>query len=259
MTAFPYRLSVLTHAAGGETLALALAAFEEHSDPAPTDVLVVVDGPEFGYVTEALECRFGGAQITIHTSPRQEGFCAATRRAWALAAAGPGPQHVAWLEHDFELTRDVPWVDLAAVLDANPQLSQMALMRQAVNAAEKAAGGLFESRPGEYEPRIARCSTCNGSGDWGTDDPEGYEPEGCPGCGGDGAGETWHEHSAYVMTTNPSLMRRSFMQAHPWPDYAFNCEGLFGLDLAAAGFSAGVYGDGSPWCSHVGVRSGVGY
>lgn len=238
MTDFSYRLVVLTHAAGGGTLADALAAFEEHASPAPVEVLVVVDGPEFGYVAEALKGRWQDAVlVVIHPAAKQGGFCAATRRAWALAAQGPGPLHVFYLEHDFLLTRGVHLADLAVALDMNPRLAQMALMRNAVNEQEKAAGGLFESRRDEYQEKLAAFPV--------PDHPRGPL-------------QGWLEHRSY-LTTNPSLMRRSFMQEHSWPAYDSECEGRFGIDLVQAGYSFGVWGVGEPWCAHAGVRSGYGY
>ena len=46
-------------------------------------------------------------------------------------------------------------------------------------------------------------------------------------------------------------MRRSFMAEHPWPDHAEFCEGKFGLELLAQGFSGGVFGDGSVYVHHL--------
>lgn len=141
--------------------------------------------------------------------------------------------HVLWLENDFTLLRNVDLREIAAVLDSNTELSQMSLMRDAVNEAEKLAGGLFESRPGEYEHRTTVMD-------------EGHTVE-------------WMLQRSYVITTNPALMRRQFMADNPWPDYPSNCEGKFGFDVRARGFAAGVWGDGSPWCRHTGTRTGRGY
>lgn len=250
MTDFSYRLVCLTHAAGGDTLPDALAAFEEHARPAPVEVVVVVDGPEFGYVTEALTGRFQNGSVQVHADHEQRGFCEATRRAWILGGEErwPNPPFVFYLEHDFLLTRTVYLGELAIVLNADPQLAQLALMRDAVNEQEIGAGGLFESRPGQYTRRSMNLRT-------------GYVrkrpvPSGiCLSINDLG----WLEHRAY-LTTNPSLMRRSFMQEHPWPaEYVDQCEGRFGIDLVAQGFSFGVWGTGEPWCTHAGVRKGFGY
>lgn len=240
---FAYRLCVLTHAAAAVTLAPTLEAFEAHSSPAPAEVLVVVDGPEFGYVSEALDGRFPDARVTIHTCPVQQGFCAATNRAWVHAAGGPGPLYVVYLEGDFVLTRDVDWRDLAAVLDANPQLAQMALVRNAVNDGEIRAGGLVESRPGQFHERETPS--------WKTVGTAPYEMAAPP--------HRWLEEREF-FTTNPSIMRRSFMQENPWVyDGRPFCEGRYGIGLREEGFSFGFWGCGEVWCEHVGVRSGTGY
>jgi hypothetical protein len=201
-----YTLLVLTHGKS-PTLDGTLASFLEHVLPAPTESLVVCDGP-------------GPGQSLSET---QLGFCEATRRAWAIAAEAP-TSHVFWLEHDFRFDRDVDLAELAAVLDVDRELAQMALLRQPVNEAERAAGGLVESRPGQFELQ-------------------------------DGL---WMRQRSF-FTTNPSLMRTTFMLGNPWPAYPDQCEGRFGIDLIERGYAFGMWGAGEPWVSHFGVRDGFGY
>jgi hypothetical protein len=183
--------------------------------PEPSLVLAFHDGAGYAYMP------FGG-QFRVVAGASQRGFCGATRELWAGAAAG-WCDYVFYLEHDFEFLRPVDLTQLAVVLDANPALAQMALMRDAVNAEEKAAGGLYESRPGQYAKR-----------------------------------DGWLEHSAY-LTTNPSLMSAEFMRRNPWPDYPDRCEGRFGIDLLDAGYRFGAWGTGEPWVRHIGERTGFGY
>lgn len=250
-----YRLVVLTHGDHRADLAATLASFAAAVTPTPSSVHLRADRAAWlnrdwleayaGVLGCPISCDFGDAP----------GFCASTRRAWqAAVSAAFIPElhnaerraveatytHVFWLEHDFLITRMVNLDELALVLDREPKLAQMALMRDAVNAEEKAAGGLFESRPGQYEPRMTK-----GESYWLDTDRITKMHE-------------WLEHRAY-LTTNPSLMRRDFMAAHPWPDYPERCEGRFGIDLVSAGYTFGVWGRGEPWCSHVGVRTGDGY
>lgn len=217
-----YRLIVLTHGRS-ETLQATLDSFYEHVSPAPIDGFMVCDG-----CSPPLSWPY---RYTI-PSPRA-GFCGACRIGW-YEAAWPDVDFVFWLEHDFTFERDVQLYDVADVLDADPMLAQMALMRDAVNEQEKAAGGLYESRAGEYEMR------------WGNPTP------------GDEWAPQWLEHRSY-FTTNPSLMRREFMAENPWPTYPSECEGRFGIDLLERGYSFGVWGDGEPWVAHAGVRTGFGY
>lgn len=296
-----YRLVVLTHR-NAEPLPTTIRSFADHVSPRPSSVLLRWDRPTVldpagmaAGIREYLAC---AVYSDWHTAA---GFCESSKRAWAIAVSGmgiPHPlaeeaayEHVFWLEHDFVFTRNVDLRDLAAVLDTNqgstvavPEhmpgnpsstgltgykttvggLAQMALMRNAVNNQEKAAGGLFESRPGQYMARGTACSGCGGELAWVTTTPPGYSGWACTTLGGCShpplaPAPVWLEHRSY-FTTNPSLMRRAFMAEHPWPDYPDQCEGRFGIDLIQAGYSFGVWGDGSPWVEHIGAaRTGFGY
>lgn len=219
-----YRLVVLTHGDHGDVLRRTLASFHEHVTPKPWDYVCVRDG--------------GGALPPINPDGQtwrgavlkpQQGFCGATRAAWR-AAVLPGADYVFWLEHDFVFVRDVDVRVLAAILDTNPHLAQLALMRQAVNGAEKDAGGLFQFHEarGAYDIRVTA------------------------------EGHTWLEHDI-CLTTNPSLMRREFMAEHPWPDYHDQCEGRFSGDLRQAGYRFGHWGSGEVAVEHIGRRDGFGY
>jgi hypothetical protein len=213
-----YRLVVLTHGPDFSYLERTLASFEEHVTPEPIERFLVVDGehapaPEVG-VWERI------------VLGKQYGFCKATGAAW-LCGANPGAEFCFYLEHDFEFLRPVDLEPMAHLLKPPSQLAQMALMRDAVNETEKAAGGLFESRPGQYE----RQDTFEG---------------------------VWQRHRSY-FTTNPSLMRTEFMRDHSWPLYPEQCEGRFGIDLIRLGFSFGVWGNGESWVRHIGQRTGKGY
>lgn len=221
-----YRLVVLTHGDAPQ-LEPCLESFREMVTPQPTSRHAFVDGDGALPPVEPLgpfEGWAGGKQL---------GFCGNCELAWLGAALADGHEHVFWLENDFVFTRPLDLQPLAAVLDANPMLAQMALMRNAVSDVEIAAGGLVESRPGEYEQRFSGAET-------------------------GAAAHPWFEHRSY-LTTNPSLMRRGFMAANPWPDYTSECEGRFGIDLVARGYSFGVWGSGEPWVDHVGERVGHGY
>lgn len=224
-----YRLIVITH--GGEETAGQLAdtihSFYQHVTPAPVDKVLVEDGPpkpSWCWADERLSTGWSGPH----------GFCVATSAGWAAGAACHDVDFVYWLEHDFIHLRPVNLEALAAPLAADPMLAQMQMMRDAVNEAERAAGGLYESRPGQYLPRDERINF------------------------GGIYGPSWLEHTSY-LTTNPCLMRRDFMAAHPWPEYESECEGRFGIDLVAAGYRFGVWGGGEPWVKHVGSRTGFGY
>lgn len=214
-----YRLCLLTH---GDALTLdrTIESFAAMVTPRPADLVCVVDG-EGGRLPpiEPLG-QWGGIFLS-----EQRGFCGATAALWQQASKD-GPEHIFYLENDFEIVRPVDLARLAEILDADPALSQLTLMRDAVNDRERRAGGLFESYEGakRWEQH-----------DWGL------------------------IQSDYVMTTNPSLMRRAFMWENPWPEHEEECEGKFGIELREKGYRGAVYGDGSPWCRHIGVRTGKGY
>lgn len=177
------------------------------------------------------------AEVLIHHDTGRAGFCAATAALWTKAAASDY-DYVLWLEHDFLLTRPVDLRDLAVLLDSHvidgrPNMSlgdyplavaQMALMRDAYSDEEKAAGGLFELRRADFQAM-----------------PNGWlrQP---------------------YFTTNPSLMRRDFMAANPFPDDGEpHCEGRFSIALREQCWSFGTWGDGSVYVNHIGRRDGSGH
>ena len=231
MSRFRYRVACLTHG-GEEPLAETLESFEEWVTPAPLDWIIAQDGPGYWTIPE----HFSG--YAGQPWAGQVGFCEATRRLWQMASKSreinygergqaffipDPPEFIFWLEHDFIFTRALDLGPLAQALTADPTLAQMALMRTPVNEQELRAGGLYESRPGEYTQE-----------------------------------DSFLRQRSY-FTTNPSLMTTAFMRENPWPVYPEECEGRFGLDLVEHGYSFGVWGSGEPWCEHIGTRTGHGY
>jgi hypothetical protein len=232
-----YRMAVLTHGGNG-TPAEAIDSFLMKLTHWPTDILIYGDGPEAGGPVQRAYRLATDHELPALTyvGDKQVGFCDATAILWNLASQTPRasdplklPDHVLWVEHDFRLRRMLDPQPLAAVLAhhalyGDAQVCQMSLMRNAVNDIEKAAGGLYESRPGHYQD-------------------EGR----------------WLSHRAY-FTTNPAMMTVEFMLREHFPgDGGRACEGRFSIDLFERGYRAGVWGDGSPWVEHVGHRNGFGY
>ena len=226
-----YRLAVLTHGRHDERPAV--EAFLAHASPEPAVVDVFRDAAP------------------------QRGFCQATARLWAISAAG-AEDYVFWLEQDFRLCRAVDLRELAAVLDEtnrpltdlerpiygwaeyrHGRLAQIALLRDAYSDEEKAAGGLFELRRDDFTPMTGYRD------DFDIDDGMGAEYV------------QWLRMPWF--TTNPSLMRRDFMAAHPFEPDEPHCEGKFGISLAEEGFEFGTWGSGEVFCRHVGARDGFGY
>lgn len=212
-----------------------LDSFVRRVRPQPTEVFVYDDGRQTGvedlvragelhplhFVRVAPAKKFGRAKPV--------GFCRATAACFEYVADSP---HDWWfhLEDDFEFLRSVDLTDLAHVLSLETHVVQMALMRDAVNEIEKAAGGLYESRRDEY---LAR---------------------------GMATSNAWLEHRSY-FTTNPSLMRASLARKLPWPADQDQCEGRFTDLIRRASETAtfGAWGTGTPWVRHIGERNGFGY
>lgn len=168
--------------------------------------------------------------------PRQ-GFGGAVRACWAHLDQHSTVDYVFHFEADFTFNHQVDLGELAAVLDTRPHLVQMALVRQACNDDERAAGGLLALHPRAYK---AACDT---------------------------AGRLWMEHRLF-WTTNPSLYHRSMCRL-PWPD-APQSEGRFSLNLLEQGLPGvpfdevrfGYWGrpEDGPWVQHIGAeRAGHGY
>lgn len=228
-----YLLAILTHG-DQATLDRTIHSFTDKVRPDPARVIVLADGS----ANIRASVRQGWS---IRFDPQAQGFCGATRALWdwAVAAAESADvPFVFWLEHDFTFLRPLDLTDLAEPLLEEEGLCQMQLMRNAVSREEIAAGGLYESRPGEYTPKRTEPFPTGSA----------YDPDN---------DLRWLEHRSY-FTTNPSLMRTAWMDKNR-PPVTPECEGHFGIDLVRRGFTFGVWGSGEPWVDHIGVRTGFGY
>lgn len=167
-------------------------------------------------------------------APRQ-GFGGAIRAAWRYIDEQVGNDdgdYIFHLEDDFLFSRPVDVYDLATVLEHRPMLTQLALRRQPWNEEERAAGGIVELHPDDYEEHRLVIG---------------------------GRERVWLEHSRH-FTTNPSLYRRS-LTWRDWPEGA-DSEGRFGIALKTEGRTFGYWGSrtSGEWVEHIGhERVGVGY
>ncbi len=214
-------MAVLTHGNNAKLLKHTIRSFDEQVSPPPAARFVYQDGPcalppLAPYAWNAL------------TGRRPQGFCMATRRLWTWMSEETEEEfeYVFWLEHDYKFLRSVDVKRMAAILDEDDSLAQVALMRGAGNDGEREAGGL-------YEQMLER----------------GYRIE---------ERHDYFRHRGF-FTTNPSLMSRQFMSENPWPDYSSECEGKFGINLKEDGFWFAFMGAGEPWVDHRGSRTGFGY
>ena len=213
-----YALVVITHGEA-KTLPATVESFYEYVSPLPSVRLAVIDGPGNAPPIDA----FGCWEVTQHE--RQLGFCEAVNTGWLAAkkaVAAHDLDYVFWLENDFRFFLPINLERVAAVLAENRELAQMAFMRQAVNDAEKAAGGIVASRPGQFT------------------DMDG-----------------WLKQDQF-WTTNPSLIPARVVLSTMWPQGP-HCEGKFGFILRDYKYSFGFWGSGETWVTHIGHRDGHGY
>lgn len=166
-------------------------------------------------------------------TPGRSGFGGAIRNAWDhlnRTAEDDQCRYVFHLEDDFVIERNVDLSAMAACLQVFPHLVQLALRRQPWNDEERAAGGIVESHPNDYQDRRR------------------------------GIDIRWLEHRRF-FTTNPSLYRRSLCW-RGWPD-GDHSEGLFTHELLEDPDTRfGFWGarNSGEWVTHIGTeRAGTGY
>lgn len=230
MSSFRYLLTMTT-SGRRECFDRTVDSFSRMVFPAPAAIYIWDDGRKTGVQQDLSDTPLHAPDVRVEGTRRAKGFCEATAQCWD--AADSAYASVPWafhLEDDFEIVRAIDLEEIAHVMSLEPNLKQMALMRDAVNERERLAGGLVLSRPGEFTRM------------------------------GAGGGTTWLRHRSY-WTTNPSLFRTRFAHEFPWPRREQHCEGIFTHELLAAMPQAvfGAWGVGDAWCHHIGVRAGSGY
>lgn len=173
-----------------------------------------------------LSDRFPHFVVRQHPEGRQ-GFGGAIRAAWSMLAETTEP-FVFHLEDDFTFNRPVDLEAVARLLRSDISLAQVALRRQPWNAEERAAGGIVESHPDDFDEHTSHCGQ-------------------------------YLTHRRF-FTTNPCLYRRSIM-FEGWPEGA-NSEGHFTHQLLASGYRFAYWGsrDSGEAVTHIGdERAGTGY
>lgn len=186
--------------------------------------LILDDSGDYEFLEEIRD-EYPGWEVRAVDYSGPAGYNAAMQRVWAEAE---NHDHVVFLEEDFRFERKVRFTTLANVLDLDPDLVQVALLRQPWFSNEIQAGGLIPAlvQQGHMFIRTAIGLT----------------------------------HRAY-FTTNPCIFRgRDWVKNHPWPtgdgsEYAFT-RMIFDHDRAA---HAMYLGQGEIWVTHVGEREGFGY
>jgi hypothetical protein len=128
-----------------------------------------------------------------------------------------------WFEDDFKLLQDIDLGDLAAIMEAHPEIAQVCMKRQPVWHGELAEGTVF--------------------------------------CGDDFTQRDGFVESSHYWTCNPSLMPMWVYRDNPWPTGNVS-EKAFGDALYPRGYYTATYGTlaDPPRIEHLGgERTGVGY
>lgn len=235
-----YLLTILTNGRR-EYLERAVHAFAQHASPAPSAIFVMDDGGQTGYpfVVDLIAAAFHGRPdaprepAVYEDSPAPLGMCRAHAHCWHAAASSDLPW-VFHLEDDFVLLRPLDLDHLRETLEAEPLLTQLALVRTPWGF-EIPHGGYIPQTPGHYERRETRILYDTGA-----------------------MVESQKAVARWIATqrnwaTNPALFRTSLAREVPWP-LENGCETSVGpaiLDLDPDAVF-GLWGWGEPWAAHVG-------
>lgn len=178
---------------------------------------------------------------TILKTRGNSGFDGAYRFIWQLGKF-TNQEYMLVCEDDFTFNKPIDVNTWASPMHLNPNIAQVALVRQPWNEREKLAGGLLRS--------------------WG-------ESSFFQAAGFGRSKVNWLEHTMY-FTTNPFICRTALMKTGPdWPTGP-DSEGRYGFDLRREGF-CGIDGedvrfaylgsfDDEPWVHHIGhTRAGSNY
>jgi hypothetical protein len=144
---------------------------------------------------------------------------------WGYESGFPYLLHI---EEDFRFAPALPLLDMAHILDTNPQLAQVVLKRQPWSDVEKRAGGQIETNPAAY----TQC--------------------------GDGSTH-WVEHST-LFSLNPTLIPRRTLELQ-WEPGGLGAEAAITQACTDAAMRFAYYGkiEDPPLCEHVGYQRSAGY
>lgn len=209
-----------------------LRAFVEHIHPHPTETVVMDDGGATPGLSELLSNMLPWPWRTERSHPPL-GQCLAQRKLWE-AAANSEHEWAFHLEDDQVLVRPVDLEDLRSVMDTNPHIKQMTLIR-APWGAEIEYGGYIAKDPGWY----GRHEVLRGTGIVGA-----------------GAGRLEWIETTRNWANAPTLVRTSLMREFEFPET--QAETSIGPLIRAVYPDAtfGLWGWGEAWCSHIGIERG---
>ncbi len=180
-------------------------------------------GDGFRQELEAIAEEYGFYLPPRLTPERRLGYTGSMQAMWRYIASIVKAPYVFQTEDDFTLDRDVDVAAMAAVLDARPKVTQVALLRHPISEREQQPGTLL-GYPGDTFDRQAG----------------------------------WLEHQ-HFFTCNPSLFRTSLASSRPWPS-GQHSEAVYGRALFASGMTSALWGSGEQWITHIGeTRAGGPY
>jgi hypothetical protein len=191
-------------------------------------LLVITDRPEYLERTLFSAARYLPAfdqYVEIIDDEHRLGFAGAIAAGWCEIDC----EYVFHLEDDFVFDAPVPVEDMIRLLKRHPELTQVSLKRQAWSPEERAAGGIVECHPEDFDE---------------VSDEQ----------------ATWTEHRSY-FTTTPSVYPAQLCELG-WPQCPHS-EGIFThqlLEDPALRFAIWGGKFDAPRCEHIGeVRAGCGY
>lgn len=216
-----------------------LASFSEFMRPRPSAVYIWDDG--LATPRESLSA-FHDVDMLVEGNRERVGRCAGHARLWQ-ATRWDAFAHLDYLftiEDDVVLLRPLDLDDLADLLNAEPTLAQLALVR-CPWGAEIPYGGYIAQFPDRYERRFTT------------------------GVGIDENCEPTYEWIASTVdwTSSPALLPAALPREIDWPTNA-GCEHELGPRILERRPDAvsGYWGWGEPWVAHIGierVEGGYGY
>ncbi|MFH1009227.1 MAG: hypothetical protein V1800_17260 [Candidatus Latescibacterota bacterium] len=201
----------------GEYLVRTLRAFKQYVDW-EFDATILVDDSNDPSYRGFLEGICGEFRMEIQSNPTRLGIAGTVARAWGELLPADAA-YIFHLEDDFTVQRKLKIEEMIEVLEKNKYLTQIALMRQPWNEAEKAAGSIWNLLPDAWTQQAG-----------------------------------WVEHRVFGWTGNPSLYPHWITQAG-WR-VERECEGRFSgrllLNTSLRSAFWGKVGD-PPWVEHIGV------
>lgn len=165
----------------------------------------------------------------VITNSEGTGFGKAMISAWKAGKKDKNEWVFHW-EDDFLIREPIKVAEMIGVLKNNPQLIQMALLRQPIGGRERQKGGIVQSHPERYMDKS------------------------------DGS-HHWMEHRVH-FTTNPSVYSKTLMDRYAWPDVGYS-ERVFSRMIFADPHNFCAYWgqrNAPPKVWHIGeIRTGSGY